>query len=36
VIFAPKAAQPMNGQVVQFRAKDKRAPKAAIVTTAAD
>ena len=32
-LFTPKTAQPMNGQVVQFRVKDKRAPKAAIVAT---
>lgn len=36
VLFAPKTAQPMNGQVVQFRAKDRRAPKAAIVATGTD
>ena len=32
-LFAPKSAQPLNGQVVQFRSKDKGSPKAAIVTT---
>jgi len=36
VLFAPKTAQPMNGQVVEFRAKDKGAPRAAIVATGAD
>jgi hypothetical protein len=35
-LFAPKSALPMNGQVVQFRAKDKGSPKAAIITTGAD
>jgi len=35
-LFAPKSAQPLNGQVVQFRAKDKGSPKAAIVTTGTD
>jgi hypothetical protein len=33
-LFAPKTAHPMNGQVIQFRAKDNRAPKVAIVATA--
>ncbi|MGI8665548.1 MAG: Z1 domain-containing protein [Jatrophihabitans sp.] len=35
-LFAPWSARPLNGQVVQFRAKDKGSPRAAIVTTGTD
>ncbi len=34
-LFAPKSALPLNGQVVQFRAKDTGSPRAAIVTAEA-
>ena len=35
-LYAPWSARPLNGQVVQFRAKDRGAPKAAIVSNGAD
>jgi Z1 domain len=35
-LFAPWSARPMNGRVVQFRAKDKGSPRAAIITTGTD
>jgi hypothetical protein len=35
-LFAPWSARPLNGQVVQFRAKDSGAPKAAIVPSGTD
>ena len=30
-LFAPRAAQPLNGQVVQFKAKDSGSPRSPIV-----